>query len=86
MGKEMTPFSDFRKFHPVPGVCSPGTYFASADGKCTVMFTVTLHRDGETSYFVDVTINGDRTRIYGEEAYYDWKRSRPLPGHRNGWY
>jgi hypothetical protein len=81
----MKPFDDFRDFHPVPGVCTPGHYFASSDGKRTVMLTITNSRDGVYA-FVDVTINGERTRIHGESAYYDWKGSRPLPGHKNGWY
>ena len=82
----MKPFKDFRRFHPVPGVHTPGTYFASPDGKRTVVLTRSMWRNGEVYAFVDVTINGERTRIHGEEAYYDWKGSRPLPGHRNGWY
>lgn len=82
----MKPFKDFRRFHPVPGVCTPGCYFASPDGKRTVMLTRTLWRDGDMFYSVTVTINGDRTVLYGEEHYDAWKGSRPLPGHRNGWY
>ncbi len=82
----MKPFDDFRQFHPIPGAFTPGSYFASPDGKRTVMLNRQLWRTGEIHHFVEVTINGEVTRIYGEDAYYDWKGSRPLPGHKNGWY
>ena len=82
----MKVFADFGTFHPVPGCGTPGAYWASKDGKRTVMLTRSMWRDGEVYAFVDVVINGVSTRLHGEDVYDDWKQSRPLPGHRNGWY